>query len=114
MYAKKVTQVYIFYLLIKIIGGVGGKTYRRHWRASYNATWKRPSKQTNNIKQKRAAIQPSPHSSGAQLGLKPSHIIHLNTVIVVLIYSSTPLCGTCLGTRWLYAHVPKDVINEEW
>jgi hypothetical protein len=67
----------------------------------------RPSKHSINAKQKRAAIKPSPHPSGAQLGLKPSHIIHLNTVIVrhaVLIYSSTPLCGACLGMLWLSAH----------
>jgi len=39
----------------------------RLWRASYKATSKRPSKHANKAKQKRASIQPSPHSE--QLGV---------------------------------------------
>jgi len=44
-----------------------GKPQMRLWRASYNATSKRPSKHSNNAKQKRATIQPSPHQE--QLGV---------------------------------------------
>jgi len=83
-----------FYLLINIFRERGHKDISATWRASNNATSMRPSRHSINAKKKRASIQPSPHPSGALLGLKPSRIIHLITFIVrhaVLIYSSTPL-----------------------
>jgi len=79
----------------------------RLWRAFNNTTSKRPSKHANNAKRKRASNQPSPHQSGALLGLKPSRIIHLNTVIVhhaMLIYPSTPLNAVHAWARCGFPH----------
>jgi len=60
---SNVTQTYIFLFTNKHYRERGRKGISATWRASKNATSKRPSKLATNAKKKRAAIQPSPHRS---------------------------------------------------
>jgi len=69
------------------------------------------SAKADNATPKRASIK----ATGALLGLKPSRIIHLNTIIVrhaVLIYSSTPLNAVHTWAHkepvGICAHAPKE------